>query len=77
VRERRNAFKSLVGKLERKRPLGRPRRRWDNAILKKYTARIQTDYICLRIGFIDELLRTRNPKCVENEILKMRFKCSI
>jgi hypothetical protein len=26
--EKRDAYKVLVGKLERKRPLGRPRRRW-------------------------------------------------
>jgi hypothetical protein len=26
--EMRNAYKVLVGKLERKRPLGRPRHRW-------------------------------------------------
>jgi hypothetical protein len=26
--EKRNAYRKLVGKLERKRPLGRPRRRW-------------------------------------------------
>jgi hypothetical protein len=26
--EKRNAFRLLVGKLEGKRPLGRPRRRW-------------------------------------------------
>jgi hypothetical protein len=28
--ERRNAYRLLVGKLEGKRPLGRPRRRWLN-----------------------------------------------
>jgi hypothetical protein len=27
---KRNIYKTLVGKLERKRPLGRPRRRWVN-----------------------------------------------
>ena len=30
--ERRGAYKILVGKLEGKRPLGRPRRRWENNI---------------------------------------------
>jgi hypothetical protein len=30
--ERRNAYRILVGKPERKRPLGRPRRRWVNNI---------------------------------------------
>jgi hypothetical protein len=28
MREKRNAYRLLVGKLEGKRPLGRPRRRW-------------------------------------------------
>jgi hypothetical protein len=30
--ERRGAYKILVGKLEGKRPLGRPRRRWKDNI---------------------------------------------
>ena len=30
--ERRNVFRDLVGKPERKRPLGRPRRRWEDNI---------------------------------------------
>ena len=30
--ERRGAHKALVGKLEGKRPLGRPRRRWEDNI---------------------------------------------
>jgi hypothetical protein len=30
--EKRNAYRILVGKPERKRPLGRPRRRWENNI---------------------------------------------
>jgi hypothetical protein len=30
--ENRNAYRLLVGKPERKRPLGRPRRRWVNNI---------------------------------------------
>jgi hypothetical protein len=30
--ERRGAYRILVGKPERKRPLGRPRRRWENNI---------------------------------------------
>jgi hypothetical protein len=32
IREKRNAYKILVGKPEGKRPLGRPRRRWENNI---------------------------------------------
>ena len=30
--ERRGAYRVLLGKPERKRPLGRPRRRWDDNI---------------------------------------------
>jgi hypothetical protein len=32
MEEKRNAYRILVGKPERKRPLGRPRRRWVNNI---------------------------------------------
>jgi hypothetical protein len=32
VREKRNTFKVLVGKLEGNRPLGRSRRRWEDNI---------------------------------------------
>jgi hypothetical protein len=32
MEEGRNAFKILTGKLTRKRPLGRPRRRWEDNI---------------------------------------------
>jgi hypothetical protein len=32
MREKRNVYRLLVGKPERKRPLGRPRRRWINNI---------------------------------------------
>jgi hypothetical protein len=32
IGERRGAYRVLVGKLERKRRLGRPRRRWENNI---------------------------------------------
>jgi hypothetical protein len=32
MRETRNAYKILVGKIEKKRPFGRPRRRLENNI---------------------------------------------
>jgi hypothetical protein len=32
VGERRNAYRVLVGKAEGRRPLGRPRRRWEDNI---------------------------------------------
>jgi len=49
--ERRGVFKVLVGKPECKRPLGRPRRRWeDNRIFRKWDVRTWTGSIWLRIG---------------------------
>jgi hypothetical protein len=32
MRERRSAYRNLVGKPEGKKPLGRPRRRWEDNI---------------------------------------------
>jgi hypothetical protein len=32
MRERRGAYRALVGKPKRRRPLGRPRRRWEDNI---------------------------------------------
>jgi ribosomal protein S30 len=49
----RNAFSIVVGKAERKRQLGRPRRRWDGNIkidLRKKCGRVWTGFIWLRIG---------------------------
>jgi hypothetical protein len=46
--EKRNACKLLVGKPEGKRPLGRPRRRWDGVMW--------TGLVWLRIGTGEELL---------------------
>ena len=37
--ERRGIYRVLVGKPEGKRPLGRPRRRWENNIKKVHSAR--------------------------------------
>jgi hypothetical protein len=46
--EKRNAYRLLVGKPEGKRPLGRPRRRWDGLMW--------TGLVWLRIGTGGELL---------------------
>jgi hypothetical protein len=32
MRDRKDSYRVLVGRPERKRPLGRPRRRWDDII---------------------------------------------
>jgi hypothetical protein len=48
-----NAYKMLVGKLERKRPLGRPSRRWeDNRKMdrREIVFGVWIGFICLRIG---------------------------
>jgi hypothetical protein len=51
--EKKNAYRSLVGKPEGKIPLGRPRRRWvDNIgwILGRWVGVIWTGLVWLRIG---------------------------
>jgi hypothetical protein len=51
--EGRGVYRVLVGKHEGKRPLGRPRRRWEDNIkmdLRKWDVRIWTGLSCLRIG---------------------------
>jgi hypothetical protein len=58
MREKRNAYKILVGKPERKRPLGRPRHRWEDNIkmdLKRHTMGWH-GLIWLRIATSDSLL---------------------
>jgi hypothetical protein len=49
---KRNAYRILVGKPERKRPLGRTRRRWMNNIKMdlRYDGVVWTGVICLRLG---------------------------
>jgi hypothetical protein len=37
MRERRGIYRVLMGKPEGKRPLGRPRRRWDNNITMDFS----------------------------------------
>jgi hypothetical protein len=51
--EDRGVHKMLVGKLEGKRPLGRPRRRWEDNIimdLQKVGGVVETERSWLRIG---------------------------
>jgi hypothetical protein len=59
MREKRNAYKILVGKPEEKRLLGRPRHRWvDNIgwILERWDGVMWTGLVWLRIGTGGELL---------------------
>jgi hypothetical protein len=51
--ERRGAYSVLVGKPEGRRPLGRPRRRWEDNIkiyLREVVWEARTGTILLRIG---------------------------
>ena len=53
IEERRVAYRILVGKPERKKPLGRPRRRWENNIkidLQEVEYGTRTGLSWLRIG---------------------------
>jgi hypothetical protein len=57
--EKRNAYRILMGKPEGMRPLGRPRRRWEDNIkmdLGRYDGVVWTGLIWLRIGTSGELL---------------------
>jgi hypothetical protein len=57
--ERRGAYRDLVGKPEGRRPLGRPRRRWEDNIkmdLREVGWGNQNGLIWLRIGTDGELL---------------------
>jgi hypothetical protein len=61
MREKRNAYRLLVGKVEGRRPLGRPRRRWvDNIKMDLvevgWGGVIWTGLVWLRIGTGGELL---------------------
>jgi hypothetical protein len=48
--EKRNAYKILMRKPERRRPLGRPKRRWDNIKMERQEGMVWTGSIWLRIG---------------------------
>jgi hypothetical protein len=59
--ERRGAYRALLGKREGRRPLGIPRRRWEDNIkmdLREVGWGAWTGSIWLRIGTGDELLYT-------------------
>ncbi|KAJ4431384.1 hypothetical protein ANN_19981 [Periplaneta americana] len=67
--ESRNAYGVLVGMLEGKRPLGRPKCRWEDNIkmdLRKVNVMVETGFILLRIGTDDGLIAlcARMPQCM-------------
>jgi hypothetical protein len=60
--EMRNSYKILVGEIEVKISLGRPRRRWEDILecfLEKWVRKIRTGLIYLRTGTSGGLLWTR------------------
>jgi hypothetical protein len=57
--EGRNVYRVLVGKPEGKRPLGRPRRRWEDGIkmdLREIGCGVWSGFTWLRIGTVGWLL---------------------
>jgi hypothetical protein len=57
--ERRGAYRALVGKPEGRRPLGRPRRIWEDNIktdLQEVGSETWTEFIWVRIGAGGRLL---------------------
>jgi hypothetical protein len=59
VGEGRNLYRVLVGKPEGRRPLGRPRRRWEDGIkmdLREIGWGVWSGFTWLRIGTVGELL---------------------
>jgi hypothetical protein len=61
MRQRRKTYKVSVGKPERKRPLGRPRSRWEDNIrmdLKEIGREVVDGHIWLTIGTRGRFLST-------------------
>jgi hypothetical protein len=59
MEESRNIYQTSVGKPERKRPLGRPRHRWEyniRIILGKWGGKLNTGLIWLRLEISGGLL---------------------
>ena len=68
MEEGRNAFKILTGKPTGKRPLGRPRRRWEDNI------RMKLEEICINAGNWVDLSQNRNYwRALVNAALNLRI----
>jgi hypothetical protein len=65
--EKRNVYKLLVGKPERKKPLGRPRRRWMN--------NIKMDLLEIALSVVDWIGLARDRyrwRALVNSVMKLR-----
>jgi hypothetical protein len=65
--EERKVYKILVGKSERKRPLGRPRRRWEDGI--------RVDLREIGLGGVDWILLAQDRdrwRAVVNAVMNLR-----
>jgi hypothetical protein len=65
--EKRNVYRLLVGKPERKRPLGRPRCRW--------TDNIKMDYLEIGLGGVDWIGLTQDRyrwRALVNVVMNLR-----
>ena len=67
MEEGRSAFKILTGKRKEKRPLGRPRRRWEDNI------RMDLKEICINVGNWVDSAQDRNYwRALVNATLNLR-----
>jgi hypothetical protein len=67
MEERRGVYRVLVGKLEGKRPLGRPRRRWEDNIKMGFQE--------VRFGCMDWILLAQDRdrlRAFVNEVMSIR-----
>jgi hypothetical protein len=71
IEEKRNAYRLLVGTPEGKRPLGRPRRRWED--------NIRMDLVEVEWGDVDwiGLAQDKNRwRALVNSVLNLRVPCN-
>jgi hypothetical protein len=61
--DRQSAYRVFMEKSERKRSLGRPKRRWEDNIkwiFRQYDSGTWNELICLRIGTVSESCKLGN-----------------
>jgi hypothetical protein len=65
---KRNAYRILVGKPKGRRPLGRPRHRWEDNIRMDLT-----DIGCGRVNWIDLAQDRDQWRALVNKVMNLRF----